>query len=157
MSSLVTVKGEVNGDLQSGVPVPVIIYAGQDQLQLPATAVVTSVKSTLEGSNGVTSGVNLSLGYSGNIGAIINGTLSSSTLMSNGCVVHANSGVLVGNASAESLYAQASAGLVGDKIIFEINYYTDDSANNNNSAANTALPRSVPSLSRSWFGFGKNK
>lgn len=126
MSSSQQIIVGVVGELQTNTPTALLEYGTNDALVLPSTAALHYVKITREGTQGLTSGVNLSLGYSGNIGAIINGTLSTSSLNSSGCSLWSNSGLATGLTSAQQVYVQSDAGVTGDLIVFEIGYFSDD-------------------------------
>jgi hypothetical protein len=126
-SSQQVVVGSVS-ELQANTPTSLLEYGTNEVLVLPATAALHYVKITREGSQGLTSGVNLSLGYSGNIGSIINGTLSTSSLNSSGCATWSSNGLTIGLTSSQQVYVQSDAGVTGDLIVFEIGYFSDDAA-----------------------------
>lgn len=117
-----------SGELQANTPTLLFDPSTSDPVSLPESAVIQSVKVTLEGSNGVTANATLSVGYSGNIGAIINGTITTGVLNSNKCVVQFSSGLQTGLTSAQTLYIQSDIGVTGDFIVFEISYFVDNSA-----------------------------
>lgn len=112
--------------LLANIPGRLIYSSTFDNASLPATAIVVSVKAYSESNSTLDAGLNVSLGYAGNVSAYFNSDVSTDDLNSNTVVSKLMTGLQYGLDASKALYAQTDIDLTGNPIGFEIVYVVRD-------------------------------